>query len=104
MAMTIRVTPAELQRQAQEITSMIDRVERSLDTIEDQINSSKNYWEGDASNMHQQKYQSLRGDIRNTIRELRAHPRNLLTMAGLYTRTESEAQAESGTLSSDVIS
>ena len=104
MAMTIKVNPSVLQNKAQDITGQIDRVEKALQNISDQINSSRNYWEGDASDTHRKKFKELQGDTRKVIRELRAHPRNLLTMAGLYSKTENQVQAEANSLPTDVIS
>jgi hypothetical protein len=45
----------------------------------------------------------LQDEINNVIKELRAHPRALLTMAGIFTKVEAEAKEQVSTLSSDVI-
>ena len=101
---TIKVSPDVLKAKAVSIDSRIGRVERELKTIKDQIASSKNDWEGDAGNTHQKKYKDLQDEIRTVIRELKAHPKNLLTMAGLYSGTESELQAAANQLPTNVIS
>ena len=100
---TIRVTPEVLKTKANHISSQITMIERELSSIGNYINSSKNYWEGDASNTHQKHYQELQDDISSTIKDLKAHPRNLLAMAGLYEKTENEQKAAANELVTDVI-
>ena len=104
MAMTIKVDSSVLQNKAQDITQQIGRIENALKAISEQISSSKNYWKGDASDSHQKKYKALDGDTQNVLKELKAHPKNLLTMAGLYGKTENQALAEANSLPTDVIS
>jgi len=103
-SITIKVTPEILQAKARSISDQISRIERELKTIGDQITASKNYWEGDASNTHQQKYKELQDDISRVIKELKANPTNLLTMAGLYSKTENELQGTANSLPTNVIS
>ena len=103
MAMTIRVNPSVLENKSRDISGQIDKIDSALKAINEQITSSKTYWEGEASNTHQRNYKSLQDEINNVIKELRAHPRALLTMAGIFTKVESEAKEQVSTLSSDVI-
>ena len=81
----------------------IDRIERELDNIGQQIASSKSYWEGDASNTHQQRYNSLQDDIHRTMAHLKQQPVHLLTMANLYNKTEYENRGTAMMLSNNVI-
>ena len=101
---TIKVAPEVLKAKAADIRTQIDNVKKALDVIDKQIRTSKTYWEGDASNTHRQKYCSLKDEISKVITDLYANPRNLLTMAGLYTETENDQQATANTLPTDAIS
>lgn len=100
---TVKVTPDMLKRKAGDINREITRIEKALQNIGEQIRGSKKDWEGDAGNAHQQRYNALKDEIANVIRELKAHPRNLLQMAGLYSAAESSAVSTADTLSADVI-
>ncbi len=102
-SITIKVATQVLTAKAGEINGNIDSIEKALNTIGDQISSSKNYWEGDASNIHQQRYKAMQGDIQKVIKELRDHPRNLMQMAGVYVSGENTVKAVANSLPADVI-
>ena len=88
MANTIKVTPQQMVSQAHAISDSINRIERKLQNIEDAVNASKNYWEGDASNKHQEKYKSMQQECKTVVKELKAHPRNLMQIVNLYNEYE----------------
>ncbi len=103
MAINLRVTPDVLTSEAGAITDKIGKIETNLQTINEQIHSSKNYWEGEASDVHQEKYRKIEDETKKIIKRLKRHPQHLLEMAGLYKSTESENQALSQKLPSNPI-
>ena len=103
MAINLRVTPDVLTSEAGAITDKIGKIETNLQTINEQIRSSKNYWEGDASDVHQERYRKIEDEAKKIIKRLKRNPQHLLEMAGLYKSTESKNQALSQKLPSNLI-
>ena len=103
MAVQLKVTPAELKNAAGEISGQIRQVENGFGNLEREINASRNYWEGDASNAHLKYYESFKDEIAMALRRLKEHPTDLLRMAGLYEDNEKEAVQIAASLSDDVI-
>ncbi|MDY3797256.1 MAG: WXG100 family type VII secretion target [Agathobacter sp.] len=88
MAITLKVTPKELEAKAGSITASIDEIEKELGAIETIIVGMKKYWQGDASDQHQKNYQKFKNDIPTVITKLREHPKDLLKMAEIYDAAE----------------
>ncbi len=99
----LKVTPAELQAKASDISAQIRQIELDFQKIGQAVTSSRGYWEGDASQTHQNYYSSYKDEIASVISKLKEHPEDLLKMAGLYETTENNAVQISGMLSQDVI-
>ena len=104
MAITIRVNESTLTAKSAQITDRIGRIEKALQTMSEQIRSSSNYWEGDASTTHRTKFNVMEADTKQTIEKLKKHPPHLLSMAGLYKETEGSDQSMAQSLSNNVIS
>lgn len=100
---TIKVEPDALKTKAASIDSRIRTVEKELKAIAERIDASKNDWEGEAGIMHRIKFMALQDEMVRVISRLKKHPENLLTMAGLYSVTESGLQDMTGQLSGSVI-
>lgn len=100
---TIKVEPDVLKAKAASLDSRISTVEKELKSIADRIDASKNDWAGEAGTMHRRKFMALQGEMVRVISGLKKHPENLLTMAGLYSVTESGLRDMAGQLSGSVI-
>lgn len=103
MGIVLKVTPEELTRMAQDIDTEIGNMKKQFEGIESDVTHTLAYWEGDASDSHKKQYDAIKGDIEESIKRLREQPKDLLEMAGIYTKTESEVEAVAQTLSADVI-
>lgn len=103
MGITLKVTPEVLTRMAEDIGKEIDDIQKQFDSIDSEVARTLVYWEGAASDSHKKQYDALKDDINTAIRRLREQPEDLLQMAGLYSKTESELEAVAQTLSADVI-
>jgi len=100
----IKVTPEALQAKAGEVSVEISNIENQWKKIQQIIKASKGYWEGDASNEHQQMIQKKQKEnIDKTIKSLKAKPQTLLEMAGIYKGAETTAKASAGSLPTDII-
>ncbi len=104
MAITLKVNPDELKSKAAEIKTSIGTVQTAFNEIEKLVAGSKKYWEGDASDRHQQYYKTFEEDIPKVIKRLKDHPENLLTMANLYESTETKNEQLTHKLPDNVIS
>lgn len=103
MAIVLKVTPEVLTRMAGDIEKKIDNIKNQFTQIDSDITRTRAYWEGDASEVHQKQYDAIKNDIDTSLKRLREQPKDLLEMAGIYTKTESELEAVAQTLSADVI-
>lgn len=104
MAIVLKVKPEVLKKRANDITSSINSIEKELAEIGTVVKGTKKYWEGDASNIHQKHYKTFEDDIPKVIKRLKEHPVDLLKMANLYDKTESENKQLALKLPADVIS
>lgn len=100
---TIRVDPDVLKAKAMLIDSRISSVEKELKDIGERMACLKNDWDGEAGILHRKRFMDLQDEMLRVIGQLKKHPKKLLTMAGLYSATESELQAVAGRLPGHVI-
>lgn len=103
MGIVLKVTPDVLTRMADDIEKQIQDVENQFNSIETDIDRTRSYWEGDASDTHKAQYDSLKEEINESVKRLKSNPKNLMQMAGLYSQTESELEAVAQSLQADVI-
>ena len=103
MGIKLKVTPEVLKSMSREIEKQIEDISNQFSMIESDINGTRSFWEGDASDAHKNQYESLKDDIHEAVNRLKNHPVNLLQMAGLYTETETNIEAAAQSLSEDVI-
>lgn len=99
----LKVSPDSLKSKAQEIDGQINRVESYWNQISQLIKNSKSYWVGDASDEHQKYRNDVEDDVTQVIKRLREHPKDLLKMADVYEKTESELVKQTSSLPDDVI-
>ena len=100
--MIIKVTPAELKKQADQVKDDINEIERLWEAISDKVEGSKNYWEGDASREHMRIYEDIQDDVEKSIKKLKENPKKLMTMAGIYEEAETNAEAGAEQLPTDL--
>lgn len=103
MAIVLKVTPEVLTQMAQDIESRIGNIKNQFAEIDNDITRTLTYWEGDASEVHKKQYDAMKGDIETSVKRLGEQPADLLQMAGIYTKTESELETVVQSLSADVI-
>lgn len=103
MGIVLKVTPEVLTKMAEELQKQIDDIKLQFDVIDTEINRTRSFWEGDASDTHKNQYDALKDGIEESVRRLKNHPVNLLEMAGVYKETEAEAAAVTQSLLTDVI-
>lgn len=99
----LKVNPDSLKAKAQEIEGQINRMESYWRQMSQLIQNSKGYWVGDASESHQKYKREVEEDVQKVIKRMREHPEDLLKMADLYEKTESNVVGLTQTLPDDVI-
>ena len=100
--MIIKVTPAELKNQSNQVSADIKSIEKHWKSIGDIVRGTKNYWEGDASSTHIRIYKDVEDDVNKILARMRENPVKLLTMAGIYEETETNAEAQAAELPTDI--
>ena len=69
--MVIKVTPAELKNQSNQVLTDIKAIEKHWKNIESLVKGTKNYWEGDASNTHIRIYRDVKDDVDKILKRLK---------------------------------
>lgn len=99
----VKVTPETLVSVSQQVTGKIVEVQKAFDDINDVIQKTASYWEGDGQAQCLQYYQTRKEDYSRILREFKTHAENLSQIAGGYTQVETKATALAQTLLEDVI-
>ena len=68
------------------------------------LDSTKNFWLGEAAEKHRKIYNDKKDDIDKLLRRIAEHPDDLQRIAGNYVQAENTNTAEARSLSGDVIS
>ena len=99
----LKVSIDEMKRKTNELTKQINKVEKNWNRIQDTVNASKSYWEGDAGDVHRKFLKDHEEDVQTMLKRLKEHPRDLLDMAGIYLSAEEQAKQLAKALPKDVI-
>ncbi len=100
---TLKVTPEVLQTKAAELNALIENNKRLFEAIEQKINATSNYWQGDASDAYRNRYKSKKSDIETMFRRLKEHVTDLNAIAATYTKVENINVQMAESLPPDVI-
>ncbi|MCD7744502.1 MAG: WXG100 family type VII secretion target [Lachnospiraceae bacterium] len=103
MAIVLKVDPKVLSEMADDMGQRLGVIRSQFDSVEESVGQMGAYWEGEAYEFHQSQYAALKAAMDEAVNRLRNHPVNLLQMAGLYDRTESDAEMAAQSLLTDVI-
>ena len=101
--MILRVTAEELEKSAGAFSEIVKDIRKRMDQILSVSSKTRAYWRGEAGDRDREGYASFQEDINYVIQRLEEHPRDLLSMAGIYHDVESDAVAEAAALKTDVI-
>lgn len=100
---TLKVDPSTLKSQANAVSGELKSLEKQWRIISSTVLKTKGYWEGDASNQHQESFANMKNDIDIVLKRLKEHPTDLLQMAGIYEESEHNAQEIASALPKDVL-
>lgn len=100
---SLRVSPEVLVEKAETVLKDILDLKQAFERVEQKIDGTNSYWNGEAGEQYRQIYNEQREDIRMITNKLQATPTKLREIGRSYMGTEKEAQEMSETLSGNVI-
>ncbi len=103
MDIRLRVTPEVLKTKAVEVEGGIKDLEKDFSNIQDLVARTSGYWTGLAGDSARKMFDDLKDDTAAVIKRFSDHPRNLLTMAGIYDLAETTNTDSGNKLPTDVI-
>ena len=100
----LKVTPEQLESKAEIATGLINTIKSSFDTLSEVIQRTNGYWIGEAADKHRKMYMDQKNELDIMMRRLEEHPRELLSMAGVYKAAESSNVSTAQSMPTNVIS
>ncbi len=88
--MRIKVTPENLKTISGDVEQKIKNVENSFDQLEEIIQKTSVYWEGEGQRSFLQAYKIRSDDYKRIFLSFREHMINLQRIAGVYEEAENE--------------
>lgn len=100
----LKVSTEVMYEKAQEAEDQLTSMMESFDTMLTMVNSSINYWQGDAGDTHRTTFIASEKKAQEIFKRLQEHVNDLRSMAAGYDEAEKAAVSQVEILSSDVIS
>lgn len=94
----------KLVAQSNEVRALASDMKVKFQRMEDLMNKTRNYWIGEAGDVHRQRYDEQKEDIEIMLRRIFEHPDDLIQISGVYRAMENNAVAASQPLPVDPIS
>jgi WXG100 family type VII secretion target len=102
MSINIRVDTNVLKDQSNLVLNDVKNIERHWQSICKLVESTRNYWEGEASDAHVKVFREIQPDVEKVIKRLNDNPVKLQMEAGVYEATEQEVTAVGNNLPNDI--
>jgi len=99
----IKASPQALHSGAAQVQKTVESMRTRFSNIEEAVNRSSGYWQGDAADAHREAYQEMKGTVDEILARLIEHTGDLKAMAQTYLGAEKMAAAQAAELPSDVI-
>jgi len=103
-SITLKVSTEALKSKASEVEKLVGNMKTSFSELEETIARTSHYWIGEAGDAHRKQYQDQKDDVDDMLKRLGEHPKDLLTMAGIYETVERDVENIGMSLSDNVIS
>lgn len=101
---TLKASPEGIQTVAKSAYDLIRLVEIDINNVQDQVNSTRNYWQGEAADSYREDCAESLESAHEWISYFRAYISELNSIAATYTGVENNLiQEVSSQLSSEVI-
>lgn len=100
---TLTVEPDVMVAKANAVQGRIREMQASFNALENTVNKTKNYWIGEAGDVHRELYTKQKSNIDEIFKRLAEDVTDLHRMAAEYSSTERQVTAIAEDLPSDVI-
>lgn len=101
--MKLRVKPNRLEIVSDKVNTAINKVEKSFQQIENIVEKSSGYWEGEGRIAYVSSYRKKKNTVNIAICRLRENVTDLQKIAGIYKEGEKKAFQVAEGLPKDVI-
>lgn len=99
----LKVSTDKMKSKSEEIQGYVNTIETNWNLLYERVTNTKLYWLGEAGDYHRNSLKDDKNDMDKLIKKLKEHPKDLLTMAGIYEEAEKKAKELANALPSDVI-
>ena len=89
----MNVLPNELDMKAQEATTAIFEMEQLLANVQDTVNRTEYYWNGEAAELNRKVFLDQKEDMEEILTRLKEYPATLRKVANIYRETEEKPKA-----------
>ncbi len=100
---TLKVRPEDLIIKAEAIEQNAGRIQANFENMNQAIKRTRNYWNGDAADLHRRRYDELVPEAEEMFRMLRQHAKNLQNIAQTYIGSEGKITSMSSQLPKNAI-
>lgn len=100
---TLKADPEKIQKTAGELKTKIDKLRVNFDEMIYRVESTANYWEGDAADKYRECFKEEGLDFNEAFNRLNEHVVDLYNIAAVYTGAEQIAQDYAEALMTNVI-
>ena len=90
----MNVLPNELDIKAQEAATAIFEMEQLLANVQDTVNRTEYYWNGEAAEINRKVFLEQKEDMEAILSRLKEYPERLRKVANIYRETEEKPKAE----------
>ena len=90
----MNVLPNELDIKAQEAATAIFEMEQLLANVQDTVNRTEYYWNGEAAEINRKVFLEQKEDMGAILSRLKEYPETLRKVANIYRETEEKPKAE----------
>ena len=99
----IKVKTEKLISTAGDVETKIQRVEQAFRNIEQTIEASRTYWQGEGASAHIKAYRKKVETVQTALKRFRENVTDLQSIAGIYEKNEAEVLANNQSLNVDLI-
>lgn len=90
----MNVLPNELDIKAQEAATAIFEMEQLLANVQDTVNRTEYYWNGEAAEINRKVFLEQKEDMEAILSRLKEYSETLRKVANIYRETEEKPKAE----------
>ena len=90
----MNVLPNELDIKAQEAATAIFEMEQLLANVQDTVNRTEYYWNGEAAEINRKVFLEQKEDMEAILSRLKEYPETLRKVANIFRETEEKPKAE----------